>query len=165
LANRFYNLFASYVTQFKIQDLTCGFRIVRRKVALKFLYLLPNGFSYPTTLTLAFLKTGRTVGFVPISSNPRLKGKSKINLIKDGVYFLLIITRIAIFYSPLRVFIPISILFFLTGLCYYSYTFFTQHRLTNMTVILFINSMLIFLLGLISEQIAQLRLIRTEDEE
>ncbi len=162
-ANRFYNLFASYVTQFRIQDLTCGFRLVKRKIALKFLYLLPNSFSYPTTLTLAFLKTGRTICYVPISSPSRLKGKSKINLVKDGVRFILIITRIATFFSPLRVFLPISALFFILGLLYYLYIYFHFHRLTNMVALLFINSVIVFALGLISEQISQLRMDRTEE--
>ena len=162
LANRFYNGFASYVTLFKIQDLTCGFRAVRRKEAVKFIYLLPNTFSSPSTLTLAFLKTGRAIIYTPVSSLPRPHGKSKINLLNDGVRFFLIITRIATFFSPLRVFLPISILFFLTGFLYYLYTFFAFHRFTNMSALLFTTSLIIFILGLISEQISQLRMDRTE---
>jgi len=162
LANRFYNGFASYVTLFKIQDLTCGFRAVRRKEAIKFIYLLPNTFSSPSTLTLAFLKTGRAIIYTPVSSLPRPHGKSKINLLNDGVRFFLIITRIATFFSPLRVFLPISILFFLTGFLYYLYTFFAFHRFTNMSALLFTTSLIIFILGLISEQISQLRMDRTE---
>ena len=162
LANRFYNGFASYVTLFNIQDLTCGFRAVRRKEAIKFIYLLPNTFSSPSTLTLAFLKTGRAIIYTPVSSLPRPHGKSKINLLNDGVRFFLIITRIATFFSPLRVFLPISILFFLTGFLYYLYTFFAFHRFTNMSALLFTTSLIIFILGLISEQISQLRMDRTE---
>lgn len=163
LANLFYNNFASYVTLFKIQDLTCGFRAVKRREALKFLYLLPNSFSYPSTLTLAFLKTGRTIKYVPVSSPKRKEGKSKINLFKDGIRFFLIILRIATFFSPLRVFLPISLLFFTGGLGYYLYTFVNFHRFTNMSALLFTASIIIFMLGLISEQIAQLRLDRTEN--
>jgi len=163
LANRFYNCFASYVTQFRIQDLTCGFRLVKRKVALKFLYLLPNSFSYPTTLTLAFLKTGRPICYVPVSSPSRLRGKSKINPVKDGARFILIIARIATFFSPLRVFLPIAASFFILGLLYYSYIYFRFHRLTNMVVLLFTTSVIVFMLGLISEQISQLRMDRTEE--
>ena len=161
-ANKLYNGFASYVTLFKIQDLTCGFRVVKRKEALRFLYLLPNTFSYPSTLTLAFLKTGRTITYVPIASTGRKAGKSKIHLLNDGVKFFMIILRIAIFFSPLRVFLPVSILFFLNGSLYYLYTFFSAHRFTNMSALLFTTSLIIFMLGLISEQIAQLRMDRTE---
>lgn len=163
LANRFYNGFASYVTLFKIQDLTCGFRAVKRREAQKFIYLLPNSFSYPSTLTLAFLKTGRSIKYVSISSPLRTLGKSKINLLKDGVRFFLIIIRIATFFSPLRVFLPISLLFFLSGFIYYLYTFLTFHRFTNMSALLFTASIIIFMLGLVSEQIAQLRMDRTEE--
>ena len=162
LANRLYNLFASYVTQFKIQDLTSGFRLIKREIALKFLYLLPNSFSYPSTLTLAFLKTGRTIRYVGISSGLRQAGRSKISLFYDGVKFLLIITRIATFFSPLRVFLPVSLLFFISGLVYYVYTYISAHRFTNMVVLLLTTSVLIFMLGLVSEQISQLRMDKTE---
>lgn len=162
LANRIYNAFASYVTLFKIRDLTCGFRAIKRKEAQKFIYLLPNSFSYPSTLTLAFLKTGRAIKYVPISSPARKHGKSKINLLKDGVKFFLIITRIATFFSPLRVFLPVSLFFFAGGFVYYLHTFFAFHRFTNMSALLFTASLLIFMLGLISEQISQLRMDRTE---
>ena len=163
LANLFYNQFASYVTLFKIRDLTCGFRAIKRREALKFLYLLPNSFSYPSTLTLAFLKTGRTIKYVPVSSPKRKEGRSKINLFKDGIRFFLIILRIATFFSPLRVFLPISLLFFISGLGYYLYTFVNFHRFTNMSALLFTASIIIFMLGLISEQIAQLRMDKTEE--
>lgn len=163
LANKFYSRFASYVTQFKIKDLTSGFRVLRRDTVLKFLYLLPNGFSYPTTITLAFLKTARTIMYVPITSEPRRCGKSKINMIEDGMAFFLIIIRIATFFSPLRVFVPVSILFFLSGLLYYLYTFIVSHRFTNMSVLLLTTSVLIFMLGLVSEQVSQLRMDRTEE--
>lgn len=162
LANRFYNRFASYVSLFKIQDLTSGLRAVKRREALKFLYLLPNSFSYPSTLTLAFLKTGRSIKYIPVSSPKRKEGKSKINLFKDGIRFFLIILRIATFFSPLRVFLPISLLFFAGGLGYYLYTFVNFHRFTNMSALLFTASIIIFMLGLISEQIAQLRMDKTE---
>jgi glycosyltransferase involved in cell wall biosynthesis len=163
-ANIIYNAFAGYVTQFKIEDLTSGFRVVKREVGLKFLYLLPNTFSYPATLTLAFLKTGRAIKYVPISPLLRRHGKSKINLLSDGIRFLLIITRIATFFSPLRVFLPVSIFFFTAGLVYYIYTYLNFHRFTNMSALLFTTSIIIFMLGLISEQISQLRMDRTEDD-
>lgn len=161
--NRVYNLFSSYITHFKIQDLTSGFRAVRRKIALKFIYLLPNGFSYPTTITLGFLKTGRAIKYVPVTTASRKQGNSKIDLFKDGIKFFMVITRIATFFSPLRVFLPVSIFFFCAGLGYYLYTYLTTHRFTNMSALLFTTSVVIFMLGLISEQISQLRMDRTED--
>lgn len=161
-ANKFYNGFASYVTLFKIQDLTCGFRAVRRKEAIKFLYLLPNTFSYPSTLTLAFLKTGRTIKYTRITSIPRQHGKSKINVLQDGVKFFLIITRIATFFSPLRVFVPVSLFFFISGFLYYFYTFFAFHRFTNMSVLFLTTAVIIFMLGLISEQIASLKMEKAD---
>ena len=163
IANRIYNGFASYVTLFKIRDLTCGFRAVKRKYALKFLYLLPNGFSYPSTLTLAFLKAGRAIVYVPVSSVARKAGKSKINILNDGMRFFVLIIRIATFFSPLRVFVPVSMVFFFSGLAYYLYTYFQFHRFTNMSALLLTASIIIFMLGLVSEQIAQLRMDRTEE--
>jgi glycosyltransferase involved in cell wall biosynthesis len=163
IANLTYNAFASYVTLFKIKDLTCGFRIVKRKLALKFLYLLPNGFSSPSTLTLAFLKAGRPITYVPVPSVRRAGGRSKINIIRDGARFFVLIIRIATFFSPLRVFVPVSLLFFLSGLGYYLFTFVRDHRFTNMSALLLTASIIIFMLGLVSEQIAQLRMDRTEE--
>jgi glycosyltransferase involved in cell wall biosynthesis len=162
MANKFFNLLASYVTGRRILDLTSGFRAVRTKLAKKFIYLLPNGFSYPTTLTLAFLKTGRSVKFIPIGGKPRKAGKSKISLFSDGVRFILIITKIATIYSPFRIFLPVSFLFFIAGLLYYLYTFLAFHRFTNMSLLLFTTSVLIFMLSLIAEQIAQLYIKESE---
>ncbi len=165
LANIIYNIFAAYITRFKILDLTSGFRVVKRNIALNFLYLLPNGFSYPTTITLGFLKTGRSIKYVPVESTPRLKGKSSINILGDGTRFFIIIAKIATFFSPLRVFLPVSLVFFVSGISYYLYTYFTQHRFTNMAVFLLSNSVLIFMLGLVSEQISQLRMDQTEQDK
>ncbi|MFH1202131.1 MAG: glycosyltransferase family 2 protein [Candidatus Omnitrophota bacterium] len=162
LANKIYNLFASYVSSFKIEDLTSGFRVVKKEVALKFLYLLPNTFSYPTTITLAFLKSGRGIKYIPIKTRLR-KGKSKISPFKDGVKFLLIITKIATLFSPFRIFLPVSLFFFALGAGYYGYTYFNFHRFTNMSALLIMTSIIIFMMGLVSEQIAQLRLDRTEN--
>jgi glycosyltransferase involved in cell wall biosynthesis len=161
VANAVYNLLATYVTRFKVQDLTSGFRVLSRRDALRFIDLLPNTFSYPTTLTLAFLRSGLTVKYVPIQTLYRA-GQSKISLVTDGVRFLLIITKIATLFSPFRVFLPVSILFFVAGLGNYAYTYFTQNRFTNMSVFAFTTSVIIFMLGLISEQIALLRMERQE---
>jgi hypothetical protein len=160
-ANRIYNMMATYVTSFKIQDLTSGFRLVKKEVVRKFIYLLPNTFSYPSTLTMAYLRSARTVKYVPISIKKR-KGKSKISLLKDGTRFILIITKIATLFSPFRVFLPISAMFFCLGSGYYLYTFITMHRFSNMSALLLSCSVLIFMMGLISEQISQMRYERIE---
>lgn len=158
-ANALYNLLASYVTQFKVKDLTSGFRVLSRLDALRFIDLLPNTFSYPTTLTLAFLRSGLTVNYVPIQTLYR-SGQSKISLLADGVRFLLIISKIATLFAPFRVFLPVSAFFFCTGLGYYLYTYVTQHRFTNMAVLLLTTAVIVFMLGLVSEQIALLRMER-----
>ena len=153
--NGVYNRIASYMTGHKIADLTSGFRVVDAKKFKQFLYLLPNGFSYPTTITMAFFRAGFGVAYEPIIAPERI-GKSHINIIKDGTRFFLIIFKIGTLYSPMKLFFPASLLFFITGLIYYIYTFFTDGRFTNMGVLLFSTSVLIFLMGLISEQITAL---------
>ena len=158
-ANLIYNLLATYVTQFPVKDLTSGFRVLERLDALRFIDLLPNTFSYPTTLTLAFLRSGLTVKYLPIQTLYRT-GQSKISLVTDGVRFLLIITKIATLFSPFRVFLPVSFFFFFTGLANYLYTFMTYGRLTNMSVFMWTTAVIIFMLGLVSEQIAALRMER-----
>ena len=156
-ANLAYNLFATYVTQFKVRDLTSGFRVLSRADALRFIDLLPNTFSYPTTLTLAFLRSGLSVKYVDIQSLYR-SGQSKISLVSDGVRFFLIIVKIATLFAPFRVFLPVSIMFFLGGMTNYIYTFITEHRFTNMSVFMLTAAVIIFMLGLVSEQIALLRM-------
>ena len=160
-ANQVYNLLASYVTRFKVQDLTSGFRILSRREAHKFIDLLPNTFSYPTTLTLAFLRSGFTVKYVPIQTLYRA-GQSKISLVTDGIRFLLIITKIATLFSPFRIFLPVSVFFFLAGLGNYLYTYFSQGRFTNMSVFMLTTAVIIFMLGLVSEQVALLRMERQQ---
>jgi len=161
IANFIYNKLASYVCHFKIDDLTSGFRLVKRKTALQFLNLLPNTFSYPSTITIAFLRSGHTIKYVPIKARKR-EGKSKIKLLRDGSRFFLIITKIATLYSPLRIFLPVSFFCFTIGILYYLYTFITMHRFSNMSVVLLTTSIIIFMMGLVSEQITQLRYDRSE---
>lgn len=158
-ANLLYNALASYITKYRIQDLTSGFRVLSRREARHFIDLLPNTFSYPTTLTLAFLRSGYSVKYVPIQTLYRA-GQSKISLITDGIRFLLIITKIATLFSPFRVFLPVSVSFFVAGLANYAYTYMTQGRFTNMSVFMFTTAVTIFMLGLVSEQIASLRMER-----
>lgn len=154
-ANAFYNWLASRMTGFKVMDLTSGFRVVRADKFREFLHLLPNGFSYPTTSTMAFFRSAYPVAYEPIPVSRRL-GKSHIRPIRDGVRFLLIIFKIATLYSSLKLFAPAAAAFFATALGYYAYTFATSGRLTNMSTLLFSASVIIFLIGLISEQITSL---------
>jgi hypothetical protein len=158
--NKLYNWFASYVTKFPIKDLTSGFRAAKSSVARNFLYLLPNTYSYPTTLTLGVLRSGMSVKYVPIKIEHRKTGKSNIKMLRDGVRFFMIITRICTLYSPMRVFLPVSFVMFLLGVTNYLYTFITRSRFTNMSVFLFVASIIVFMMSLISEQITQMRFER-----
>ena len=162
LANTLYNWLASRMTGFAVKDLTSGFRAVRADKFREFLHLLPNGFSYPTTCTMAFFRSAYAVAYEPIPVAKRI-GRSHIRPVRDGVRFLLIIFKIATLYSPLKLFAPASMLFFAIGLGYYLYTFMTAHRLTNMSVLLFSASVIIFLIGLVSEQITSLIYRRDAD--
>ena len=164
LGNRVYNRLASYVTNFRILDLTSGFRAIKSDLARNLLYLLPNTYSYPTTMTLGMLRSGKSVKYVKIDAQPRKTGKSEIHILRDGVRFFMIIVRICTFYSPLKIFLPVSAALFLIGLLYYGYTFFTVGRFTNMSALLFTTSILIFMLGLISEQISQMRFEKSEGD-
>ena len=155
LANGFYNRLATWMTGHRIDDLTSGFRVVRAERFRQFLHLLPNGFSYPTTSTMAFFRSAYPVAYVPIPVAQRI-GRSHIRPLRDGIRFLLIIFRIATLYSPLKLFAPVSIAFLLLGLGYYGYTFTMYHRFTNMSVLLFSAAVIVFLIGLISEQITSL---------
>jgi glycosyltransferase involved in cell wall biosynthesis len=161
LANTFYNWLASEITGFKVADLTSGFRVVRADKFREFLHLLPNGFSYPTTSTMAFFRSAYAVAYLPIKAAQRI-GRSHIKPLRDGLRFLLIIFKIATLYSPLKLFVPASVLFFVLGFGHYIYTFLTIHRFTNMSMLLFGASVIVFLIGLISEQITALTYRRDE---
>ncbi|MCJ0825703.1 glycosyltransferase family 2 protein [Luteimonas sp. 50] len=161
-ANAFYNRLASWMTGHRVADLTSGFRAVRADRFREFLHLLPNGFSYPTTSTMAFFRSAYPVAYVSIPVAKRIGTGSHIRPLKDGIRFLLIIFKIATLYSPLKLFAPTAFLFFMTGLCYYVWTFATEHRLTNMSMLLFSASVIIFLIGLVSEQITALIYKRAE---
>jgi len=160
--NRMLNYLASYVAKFRVQDLTSGFRAVKAEIAYNLLYLLPNTYSYPTTITLGVLRSGRSLKYIPIDINKRKDGTSNISLFRDGIRFFMIITKICALYSPFRIFLPISFLIFIVGLSYYIYTYFTSDRFTNMSALLFTTSILVFLMGIISEQISQMRFERSE---
>ncbi len=162
IGNMIYNWLGSYVSKFDIQDLTSGFRAVKADVARSFVYLLPNTYSYPTTITLGVLRTGRSVKYVPITARPRRKGFSNIKLFQDGIRFFMMIIRICTLYSPMRVFLPVSFIMFLLGTFRYLYSYITEGRFTNMSALLYVSSIIIFMMSLISEQICQLRFERRE---
>lgn len=156
VANDVFSRFASWMVQQPVEDLTSGFRVVRADKFRKFLYLLPNGFSYPTTITMSFFRAGFDVSYVPIHTPRRSTGKSHIRPIRDGVRFMMIIIKVGTLFSPQKLFIPISAGFFWTGLCYYLYTYLTTGRFTNMSALLFISAVFTFLIGIVSEQISAL---------
>ena len=155
IANALYNNLATYMTEHKVEDLTSGFRAVRTEKFREFLYLLPNGFSYPTTSTMAFFRAGYSVTYVPIHAAKRI-GKSHISPVKDGIRFFLIIFKIATLFSPLKMFLPLAVLMFLLASTWYGYTLYEYHRFTNMSALLYTGSVMIFLMGLVSEQITAL---------
>lgn len=155
LANGFYNRLASWMTGHRVEDLTSGFRAARADKFREFLYLLPNGFSYPTTSTMAFFRAGYSVAYVPIHAAQRI-GKSHIRLLRDGTRFLLIIFKIGTLFSPVKIFAPVALAMFLLGSGWYGYTLYNFGRFTNMSALLYSGSVMVFLMGLISEQITAL---------
>ena len=165
-ANSLYNMLASWMVNRKIEDLTSGFRAVNRKKFMSFLYLLPNGFSYPTTSTMAFFRAGYSVGFVPIKVSKRL-GKSHISILRDGVRFFLIIFKIGTLYSPLKVYFPVALL--VGGLGFLNYAIANLSsgslRFTNMSTLLILTATIIFLIGLLSEQLTNLQYKDSVEEE
>ncbi|OPY04368.1 MAG: Undecaprenyl-phosphate 4-deoxy-4-formamido-L-arabinose transferase [Syntrophaceae bacterium PtaB.Bin038] len=165
LANKVYNGLASYVCNRRIEDLTSGFRAIRADAARAFLYLLPNTYSYPTTLTLSIVRSGRSLKYVPIRTSRRL-GRSKIKLLRDGVRFFMIILKIATLFSPMKVFLPVSALMFLTGLFYgLARIFLMGDRYGPTSAMLMTMAVVVFMVGLVSEQVAQLRFDRAESLE
>jgi glycosyltransferase involved in cell wall biosynthesis len=155
LANGLYNRMASWMTGCRVEDLTSGLRAVRAEKFREFLYLLPNGFSYPTTSTMAFFRAGYSVAYVPIHAGKRI-GKSHIRLLQDGTRFLVIIFKIGTLFSPLKIFGPIALALFVLASFWYGWTFSHQGRFTNMSALLYTGSVVVFLMGLISEQITAL---------
>jgi len=155
LANRCYNKLASWMVNQKVEDLTSGFRAVRAEKFREFLHLFPNGFSYPTTVTMSFFRAGYAVAYEPIEVLKR-EGNSHINAWRDGLRFVLIIFKVGTLYSPFKLFFPIAMAHFGVGVAYYLFTFFTEGRFTNMSALLLTTSVIVFLIGLISEQITML---------
>lgn len=155
LANFFYNKLASWMVGHRVADLTSGFRVVNAKKFRQFLYLLPNGFSYPTTITMSFFRAGFCVAYLPIHA-PKRVGKSHLRIFRDGLRFLLIIFKIGSLYSPLKLFTPMAFVHVILAVSYYAYTYVTQHRLSSITVYLLSAAITIFMIGLVSEQITAL---------
>ena len=161
--NLFYNYLASFMTGNRILDLTCGFRVVRARHFRKFLYLLPNGFSYPTTCTMAFFRSGLPVAYVPIKA--RQNTKSHISLVSDGIRFFVIILKIGALFSPMRLFLPTSMCVGVIGLTYYAYTYITASRFTNMGALLLLSSLFIFLIGILAELISSLHYKGVQEDQ
>lgn len=162
VANGLYNRLASWMTGHRVEDLTSGFRAVRAEKFREYLYILPNGFSYPTTSTMAFFRAGHSVAYVPIHAAKRV-GKSHIRLFKDGARFLIIIFKIGTLFSPLKIFAPVALVMFLLATSWYFWTWWHIGRFTNMSALLYTGSITVFLMGLISEQITAL-MYRGADE-
>jgi glycosyltransferase involved in cell wall biosynthesis len=156
MGNTLLNWLAGYLADRAIPDLTSGFRGARTAYLRELLFLLPNGFSTPTTTTLAFIKAGHSVHFEPIEARQR-SGHSKINLSRDGVKFILIILRVITIYSPMRIFLPISAVAFALGTAYAVWTIATQMHIANSSVLLIMFGVVVFLVGLVSEQISAQR--------
>jgi glycosyltransferase involved in cell wall biosynthesis len=162
MGNATLNWLASYLTGRPVPDLTSGFRAARRACMLEFIHVFPNGFSTPTTSTLAFLKAGYSVQFVPIEAAAR-QGQSKIRLGRDGARFFLILLKVITIFSPLRIFIPVALTTFTVGAAYAAWTIATQSHVTNSSVLLILLSVVMFLIGLVSEQVASLRFERPRE--
>ncbi len=158
--NSIFNRLASYVTGYPVKDLTSGFRAVRADLARDLLPLLPNGYSWPTTSTLVLLRSGFSIKYVPVNVRPRQQGRSRIRPVRDSLRFFMIMMKICTLYSPFRIFLPVSGTMFLLGLSNYAYTFFTQGRFTNMSALMFSSAVIIFMMGLVSEQISQIGMLR-----
>lgn len=162
VANTIYNWLASAMTSHDVLDLTSGFRAVRAERFREFIFLLPNGFSYPTTSTMAFFRSAYPVAYLPIKAAQRI-GKSHIRPLRDGVRFLLIIFKIATLFSPMKLFVPASAAFFLLGCMNYAWTYIHDGRLTNMSTLMWSASVIVFLIGLVSEQITALTYVKSRD--
>ena len=161
-ANRLFSAIASYLASERIPDLTSGFRAIRAEVAKRYVDLLPNTFSYPSTLTVTLARAGYVIEHVPIVAG-QPAGRSKIRPASDGLRFLFILLKVGVGLAPFRVFFPLSLLLFLAGLGWYVYTFVTAGRFTNMSALLLCTSIIIFMMGLVAEQIAQLRRERRDE--
>ncbi|MCX6175432.1 MAG: glycosyltransferase family 2 protein [Ignavibacteriales bacterium] len=152
---------ANFLTGRKIPDLNSGLRLVKRNVILKLLHLFPDGFSFSTTSTIAFLNLGLNVGYYPIKTNKRI-GKSSVRQLKHGSNVLLLILRLIILFNPLKVFVPISFLIFMLGIIYEVMQGIVMiesghERLIPGAFFLMITGILIFFFGLVVDQVSEMR--------
>jgi glycosyltransferase involved in cell wall biosynthesis len=154
--NTLLNGLAGYLTGRRIPDLTSGFRGARRECLREFLHLLPNGFSTPTTTTLAFIRAGYSVAFEPVECRRRI-GRSKIRFARDGAVFLLILLKVITVFSPLRIFVPVSLVSLAVGVLYGVWNGLAYGRIPNGAVLLILFAVVVFLVGLVSEQVSSLR--------
>lgn len=161
LANNLFNTYASYIVGYPVPDLTSGFRVLKARIARNFVYLLPNGFSYPTTITIAFFRAGYAVKYQPFASPARV-GKSKIRPLKDGLRFLLTLTRLAVLFVPLKIFLPVSLFLLFSGGGYILFTLLVAQRFSGFGGLIASMGIFLFMIGLVSEQIAMLRLVNSE---
>jgi glycosyltransferase involved in cell wall biosynthesis len=169
LGNSALNRLGSYLMGMEMRDLTSGFRAMRRAAIREFLHLLPNQFSWPTTSALAFAKAGYHVRFEPITVAKRRSGQSTQKLFSNGVKFGLIILRIVSLFAPLRVYFPIAMAMFAFSLLSFLISFFItdplRWHIPNSTVGLFVGGVIVFMFGLLAEQIANLRLKGPDRDE
>jgi glycosyltransferase involved in cell wall biosynthesis len=164
IGNKALNGLAGYLAKFNIQGLTSGFRAVKSDIAHNLIYFLPNTYSYPSTITLGALRSGTSLKYNPISIQKRKNGASRFRLIKDGIRFFMIVTKMYEFYSPLRIFLPLSVVIFVLCLADYMFSNITSGRFTSMSLLIFTTSIIVFLMGIISEQITKLQSERSEGE-
>jgi glycosyltransferase involved in cell wall biosynthesis len=162
VANTVFNWYASYIVGDRVMDLTSGFRVLRARVARNFVYLLPNGFSYPTTLTIAFFRAGYAVKYHVFKAGERSVGRGHIRPLKDGFRFLLTLTRLAVLFVPLKIFLPVSLALIVSGFGYVIWRLVAEGRFSGFGGLVATMGIFIFMLGLISEQIALLRLVNSD---
>ena len=163
LANKVFNFYVSYLVGHPIPDLTSGFRVVRADILKRFVYLLPNGFSYPSTITIVMFRSGFRVRYQPFTSPARTgNGVSKIRPLRDGLLFLLTITRLGVLFRPLKIFLPVSFALGIVGVGYSAYLLIYLTRFSHMAALLLLASLITFLIGLVAEQNAVLHLALSE---
>jgi len=160
IAKKIITGFANYVSEVKIPDLNCGFRLVKRDILMDYLDSLPNRFSFTSTITMIFIKSGYSIKYVPVNVLKR-KGKSKINPIKDFINFLVLVMKTSLIFSPLRVFLPVSILFFVLGMGYLVYYIVLYSDVPDSAIFLLTTSIIIFFFGFISDQVSSLKLSKS----
>jgi len=156
-AKKILSVLANYLAERKIPDLNSGFRLIRRKIILEFIHILPNSFSFTTTITLACIKEGYDIKYVPINIRQRKKGKSTISPIKDSLRFIMLLLRVTMLFSPMRVFLPISFVLFLSGFSLLLYEIICYFNVGTLSVLLMLSSMLIFFFGLLADQMSFIR--------